>query len=129
MRIVWFVRAFVLILSAALAACEYGPPVIANGFSQAATFRASFSEGPPFEGTLGPGTILWQAQRGRQLTSVTITTADGTRNDYPTEVLQRLRSQRPVKDELWIFSARGIRLEDTHDIQRVRNKLPTSPKL
>lgn len=123
-----FARALVLIICGGLAACEYGPPAIANGFSRPATFKVSFAEGRPYEGTLPQGTILWQPQKGRHITSVTITAASGTRHDYSAAALEQLREQRHVQDELWIFSTRGIRLEDTHDTQRIRKELPTPPK-
>ncbi len=128
MSITPFARALALTICGGLAACEYGPPAIANAFSQPATYRVSFAEGASFEGTLPQGTILWQPQKGRRITSVTITPASGARREYPASVLQRLREQRHVRDELWIFSTRGIRLEDAHDTQRIRKELPTPPK-
>jgi hypothetical protein len=111
----------------ALTGCEYGPPAIANGYLQPATFSVAFADDPPFEGTLPQGSILWQPQRDRHVTSITVTTPSGTRH-YSATALQRLRGQRRVKDELWVISASGIRLEDSHDAQRIRKELPTPPK-
>jgi hypothetical protein len=118
------VRALVISLSGCLAACEYGPPAIANAYPQPATFRVLFAQGAPFEGTISQGAILWQPQKGRHVSSVTITTASRSRRDYPSPVLQRLREQRHVRDELWIFGISGIRLEDARDTQRIRKELP-----
>jgi hypothetical protein len=119
-----FVRALVVLLFSCLAACEYGPPAIANAYPQPATFRVSFAEGALFEGTLSQGTILWQPQKGRHVSSVTITTASGSRRDYPSPALQRLREQRHIREELWIFGISGVRLEDAHDTKRIRKELP-----
>ena len=123
-----FAYAIMFITCSTLAACEYGPPAIANVYSRPARFTASFSEGSPFEGAIAQGSILWQSQKGRRLTSVTIVTADGARHVYSEAVLQRLRAQRKVQDELWIFGPSGLRLEDVRDIERIRKELPTPPK-
>jgi len=104
----------------------YGP-CIANGYTNAATFKANYLDGHPFDATLPSGTVFWQRAPGRRLTALAFT-ADSERRSYTAATLDRLRAQHPVKEELWVISPRGLQLEELQNIREIRKRLPQPKK-
>jgi hypothetical protein len=116
---------FVVACAFALGSCDpaYGP-VIANGYRAPVTLHAMFSDQKPFDGVLPSGTDFWQRIEGRRLVSLTVTLPVGAQRTYGASALDRLRRATPFKEELWVVSDSGIRLEDLHRIAAIRKTLP-----
>src|ERR1700730_1363276 len=102
---------------------DYGP-VIANGYGASGTLRAMFSDGKHSDGVLPSGSAFWQRVEGRRLVSLTLTLPARAERTYGASALDRLRRATPLKEELWVVSDTGIRLEDLHRIAAVRKTLP-----
>jgi hypothetical protein len=108
----------------ALGSCDpaYGP-VIANGYLAPVTLHAMFSDRKPFDGVLPSGSDFWQRIEGRRIVSLAVTLPSGAHRNYGASALDRLRSATPVKEELWVISDSGIRLEDLRHVAAVRKTL------
>jgi hypothetical protein len=119
----------VIALSFALNGCEFAyPPCIANGYSSVITCRAAFSDGKVSDATILPRSIAWQGVEGRHVRSLAVVSRGIVERTYSSAVLDKIRSERPVKGELWILRPSGLRLEDFHSAAALRKELPKPPK-
>ena len=98
-------------------------PCILNGYRVAVGLVTTFGDGTSSPGSLPPGSDAWQRIKGRHLVSLSVMPTGADKHVYTASTLNRLRREHPVKDELWIVSEQGIKLEDRRRIKAVREEL------
>jgi len=104
---------------------EYGPPIVFNCSTTPVRVSIVRPDRKRISVSVKPQSAPWQPLPGSAIESINSSSSSAVRGQRE---LNRIRHDRPVREELWVVTPRGLDLVDLSELRNVRNRCSSFTK-